>query len=349
MHEKRKGRPIVRGKSTVTKRPANVVYTIEQAFEMFLHAKAAEGLRPRTIADYKAHHKWFTEWLTEYHPDIENITEITPQILRDYIYYLTYEKVQYEGHPVKSDAEKEKKGLSPSTVNIRINTMRAFYRWLHSEGIIPTNPAANIRKQPVEEDRIGAFTDEQVGLLLDMPDQNTYVGFRDYVLMRLLLESGMRINELLSLSIDDIDMKTRLITLPASRNKNRKARVIPISTKMVRLLLELISENKTYFPAARHVFLANYGDPLTESSVADRIKEYGIRAGIADQVRCSPHTFRHTFAKNFLTAGGDIVALQRILGHSSMEMVRKYVQHTVDDLREAHDKFTQARAKRQLR
>lgn len=159
----------------------------------------------------------------------------------------------------------------------------------------------------------------------------------------------MRINEVLSLTVDDIDMKTRLITLPGSRNKNRKARVIPISTEMVRLLVELIAENRTHFPVAKHLFLTNYGDPITESNVADRIKQYGIRAGIADEVRCSPHTFRHTFALNFLKAGGDIIALQRILGHSSMEMVRKYVQHTPEDLLEAHDRFTTARARTRYR
>jgi integrase/recombinase XerD len=118
------------------------------------------------------------------------ISQITPQILRDYIYYLTYEKQQYEEHPTKSETR------SIMSVNIRISTMKAFYRWLHNEGIIPSNPTANIRKQSVEEDTIGAFTDEQVAKLLEIPDQSTYVGFRDYVLVRLLLESGMRINEL---------------------------------------------------------------------------------------------------------------------------------------------------------
>ncbi|MGE5703809.1 MAG: site-specific integrase [Clostridia bacterium] len=126
----------------------------------------------------------------------------------------------------------------------------------------------------------------------------------------------MRINELLSLTEQNIDLKTRLITLTASQNKNKKARIIPISSKLIRLLIELINENKTYFPEVKHVFLTNYGDVITVSNVADRIKRYGEKVGIADQVRCSPHIFRHIFAKMFLTSGGDIIAPQRILGHS---------------------------------
>ncbi|QSO49959.1 site-specific integrase [Alicyclobacillus mengziensis] len=172
---------------------------------------------------------------------------------------------------------------------------------------------------------------------MEQPDRTTYAGNRDYVLMRLLLESGMRIVEVVALEKGEIDFKTRLITLSGTKNKNRRLRVIPVSTSMVRLLIKLIGENQVYFPESDRVFLANYGEPLSPISITHRIKQYGTKAGIAHEVRCSPHTFRHTMAKNFLTSGGDIIALQRILGHSSM--VRKYVEHTPDDLRIAHDRF----------
>jgi integrase/recombinase XerD len=342
----RKGQTIARGRGATVPHILTANYTISQAFELFIHAKAAEGLRERTLRDYRDHQRWFADWLIETRPKVQMAQEISPQILREYIYYLTYNKQYYGDHPIKSKQTKERQGLSPGSINIRITTMKAYYKWLFNEGIITRNPAANIKKQRVEEDMIGAFTDEQAALLLDMPNQRRYAGFRDFVLMRLLLESGMRIGEITSLTTDAIDLKTRLITIAASVSKTRKARIIPISTKMTRLLMELVAENHTYFPDAKHVFLANYGQPLTESGISSRIKEYGKQAGIADKVRCSPHTFRHTFALNFLKENGDMVALQRILGHSSMDMVRKYVQHTSEDIRDAHDKFTQSRSKR---
>lgn len=341
MHEdKRIGRTTVRSRMSGQDRKKSVKYTLDQAFELFYHAKSAEGLRKRTLTDYKSHHRYLADWLHEVHPEIINISDINSHILREFIYYLTHLKPQYQGHPFKSEQDKERLGLSPGCVNVRISTMKAFFSWLYRESVIDINPVVNIKKQAVEEDTIGAFTDEQVEKLLEQPDQKTYAGYRDYVLMRLLLESGMRIGEVLSLVTSNLDLKTRLITLNGSQNKNRKARIIPLSTDMMRLLMDLLAENQTYFSGEHHLFLANYGEPLSQEGITHRIKQYGVQAGIAQEVRCSPHTFRHTMAKNFLVSGGDIIALQRILGHSSMDMVRKYVQHTSDDLREAHDKFT---------
>ncbi|MBF8377060.1 phage integrase SAM-like domain-containing protein [Alicyclobacillus mali] len=120
-----------------------VKYSLEQAFDVFIHAKAVEGLRERTLNDYRTHFRYLEEWLKDSHPEVEYIGDITAQTLRDYVYYLTYEKPHYEGHPLKSEVDKAKRGLSPASVNIRISTMKAFFKWLHAEGIIPSNPAAN--------------------------------------------------------------------------------------------------------------------------------------------------------------------------------------------------------------
>jgi integrase/recombinase XerD len=338
MQDKRVGRKAVRTRQTVLTK-SNKKYTLEQAFEIFLHAKVTEGLRDRTIKDHKKHFEYLMKWMQEYYPDIKYVDDVTTHILREYVYYLSHEKPLYEGHPNKSEEDKAKTGLSSSTINIRITTLKTFFNWLYNEKIIPLNPAENIKKQRVEEDTIGAFTDEQVEALLSQVDTKTYAGYRDFVLMRLMLETGMRINEVLSLKKSNIDFTTRLITLNGSQNKNRRVRVIPISKEMVRLMLDLIAENQSYFPESEKIFLTNYGEPLTQITVSHRIKQYARKAGIADQVRCSPHTFRHTFAKNFLLAGGDIIALQRILGHSTMDMVRKYVQHTPEDLLASHDRY----------
>ncbi|MDQ0189248.1 tyrosine-type recombinase/integrase [Alicyclobacillus cycloheptanicus] len=332
---KRKG---VRFRSGQNSKPAQL--TIRQAFEVFYQAKAGQRLRELTLRDHRQHFEYLMEWLTEAHPEIQYISEITSQTIREYVHYLSFEKPLYEGHPYLEKVMEGRKGLAPGAVNVRIATLKTMFRWLANEGIIATNPTQNLSRQKVDEDRIGAFTDEQVEALLAQPDRRTYAGFRDYVAMELLLQSGMRLGELISLEVSDIDFGTRLITLKGAKNKNRKVRVIPIAPEMMRLLIELINENKTYFPDATRVFLTNYGGPLSNFSVKNHIKQYGQRAGIANQVRCSPHTFRHTFAKNFLMAGADIIALQRILGHSSMEMVRKYVQHRPEDLREAHDLFS---------
>lgn len=328
----------LRGNGYTTR--SDAVYSLKQAFDMFFHAKSGEGLRQRTLDDYRRHFQYFSEWMDEYHPQVVYVGDIGTPVLRQYVYYMSHEKPLYRGHPRKSEADKSRLGLAAGAVNVRLTTLKAMFRWWTQEGIIATNPAQNLKKLRVDEDVIGAFTDEQLDLLFAQPDQRTYAGFRDFVLMRLLLETGMRIGEVLSITLEDVDFKTRLITLAGQRNKNRRTRVVPFSTEMARLVMELVADNKTYFPDTDRIFVSSYGESLTLYAVGSRIKVYGIKAGIADKVRCSPHTFRHTMAKQFLTSGGDIVALQRILGHSSMAMVRKYVQHRPEDLLEAHDRFS---------
>lgn len=336
--DKRTGKNTIHRRQGVSEGSRKSRYSLQQAFAMFMQAKSGERLRELTLRDYRNHFRYIEEWLQEGYSEIQYVDEIDPPLIRAYIHYLSFEKPLYAGHPYRM--ESERKGLSPGAVNVRINTLKAMFRWFHQEGLISVNPTQNLSRQRVEEDRIGAFTDEQVQRLLEQPDQKTYAGFRDYVLMKLLLESGVRINEALSLEVSDVDLQSRIITLAGSKNKNRRLRIVPMSAGLLRMFIDLIAEKETYFPDTKRIFLANYGEPLSKTTITHRIKQYGIKAGIAGQVRCSPHTFRHTFAKRFLTFGGDIIALQRILGHSSMEMVRKYVQHTPDDLLEAHDRFT---------
>lgn len=100
--DKRVGRKVVRVRATVREGKAAACFTLQQAFDLFFHAKSGEGLRRRTLADYKTHHRYLTEWLSSSHPEIRYVKEITASVLREYINYLTYEKPQYAGHPYKS-------------------------------------------------------------------------------------------------------------------------------------------------------------------------------------------------------------------------------------------------------
>ena len=103
--------------------------------------------------------------------------------------------------------------------------------------------------------------------------------FRDYVAMILLLDSGIRANELLSLRAADVDFQTRFITLGGDKNKNRKPRIVPISAHTVKLLLQLINENKKHFSTDR-IFLSSYGEPLGQNHFNKRLKYYAEKAGI---------------------------------------------------------------------
>jgi len=333
--DKRKGRTLIRGqRSTTVVERAD--YQLDDAFELFYNVKKAEGMRERTLADYRAHWRYFREWVDTNYPGV-TLNEITPSIAREYYLYMADGRTKYEG---VEGREIEGQALSPTTVAIRLRTLRTMFNFWSREKMIDMNPVANLRPPKEDEDEIEAFTDDQLRLLLAVPDRRTFAGFRDYALMMLLADTGLRINEALALTAEHLDVKSRCIHLPASMNKNRKPRIVPVSRDVIRLLFELMSENKAFFPDAQHLFITAYGEPLPSDTVRKRFTKYGKQAGIDRDVRVSPHTFRHYFCKTYLLNGGDIFTLQRIVGHADISTTRKYIQMDDENVRAQHAQFS---------
>ncbi|MFF0831323.1 tyrosine-type recombinase/integrase [Brevibacillus sp. NPDC003359] len=329
------GRQLVRSKRAVT--PLTyVTYELDDAFQLFYNVKKAEGMRERTLADYKAHWRYFREWIDENYPDIK-LDEITSTIAWKYYIYMANGRTKYAGvhkREIKGQA------LSPTTVAIRIRTLRTMFNFWSRERMLDINPVANLKPPKEDEDEIEAFTDDQLHKLINTPDTRTFAGFRDRTLMLLLADSGLRIQESLGLKTEHIDVKSRCIHLSAAMNKNRKPRIVPVSSEVLRLLFELMTENKSFFGDREHVFLSAYGDPLTSDTVRKRFARYGVEAGISEDVRVSPHTFRHYFCKMYLLNGGDLFTLQRIVGHADISTTRKYVQMSDENIRAQHAQFS---------
>ncbi|MEW9669211.1 tyrosine-type recombinase/integrase [Ammoniphilus sp. 3BR4] len=311
---------------------------LQPAFDYFVSAKIAEGCRERTYTDYSNTWRYFTDWLKEVRMNSVYIHEITPEMIRRYIHYITTDAPRFKGHPLIQN--KDKKGLATATINMRIRGLKTTFNFWVREGFLKRSPADNIKIQKDDEDKIESFTDEQINELLGACDQRSYVGFRDYVFQMLLFDTGMRMNEALSIRRQDVDMKTRCIELAAQFNKNRKSRLIPLSHQVVKLLHELIEENRTHFPEADKVFLSCFGEELRDTQMNKRLKYYGDVTGVGKEIRTTAHTWRHTFARTSILNGMDIFSLQRILGHSSLQMVRRYVQMTGTDVKIQHDKFS---------
>jgi integrase/recombinase XerD len=309
--------------------------TMEQAIDLVVAGKSAEGLRERTLKDYRKDWRYFVKWLEENY-EIETVDELSPQIFRDYINYLKYDAPKYDGH--KFITSEQGIGLSDTTINIRLRVYRAMFNFLEREELIEINPMANVKLLKQDIDLTNCFTDEEVKEVLRQPNQRDYVGFRDYVAMILLLDSGIRANELLSLRLSEIDFRTRFITLAGDRNKNRKPRFVPISAHTVKLLLQLVNENKKHFSTDR-VFLSSYGEPLGQNHFNKRLKYYSEKAGIKDK-KVTAHVYRHTWAKNMTLNGCDAFTLQKMGGWSDIRTMRRYIQMDTDDLRKSHDTFS---------
>ena len=134
-----------------------------------------------------------------------------------------------------------------------------------------------------------------VKALLKQTNRRTYAGFRNYVLIFLLLDTEMRIGEFLGLRVDAIDLMGNIISLKAHETKGKRARQIPFSQKTNRLIRQLLVDIEDF--NSEYLFLTVYGDRLGQQRFRNRLKEYGENAEI-EGVRVSPHTCRHTFSKN---------------------------------------------------
>lgn len=228
----------------------------------------------------------------------------------------------------------EELGRKESAINAKLRAVRAWLNWLHSEKMLENNPAENLSLIKQKRTIIETFDREQMRDILDQPDQGTFTGLRDHTLMSLLFETGVRLRELCDLSTSDILWEQSQIRVDG---KGDKERLVPFQIKMKRLLRKYISVRGDVENDSLFVTIDN--TPLTRRQVQNLINMYGKKANIKN-VRCSPHTFRHTFAKMSVQNGADIFTLQKILGHASLEMVRTYVELFSPEVAANHRRFS---------
>lgn len=228
------------------------------------------------------------------------------------------------------------KNLAPHTINGRLKSCKAFFAFLFKRNYVSVNVAEKLALVKAPKDMIHTFTHDQVLQLLRMPNQKTFTGLRDYTIMIVLLETGIRIGELLALTLKDVHSKERELRI--APGKNGKARNIPFQKTCAKVLQSYTAERGTAKSDALFISLEN--ESLHIRSIQDRITDYGKTARITG-VRVSPHTFRHTMAKMYIRNGGDPFSLQQILGHSSLEMVHTYVRLFSNEVREQHYRYSQ--------
>jgi integrase/recombinase XerD len=259
-----------------------------------------------------------------------DISQVGIHELRGYILDLK-QVAAFKDHPF---TKPQQRGLSGNTVNCYLRAIRAFWSWLIAEEIVDKNPFDRIRIQKPPRKIIPAFTEEQLRNLVSVIDRNKPVGFRDYTIILLLLDTGLRVSELAGLKLVDLNLNNRTIKV---NGKGAKERMVPIGTTVQRALLRYLRKHRPLLDSLRSDFLllTKNGEPLTANCIENMMDRHGIEANI-DGVRCSPHTLRHTFALNYLRNGGDLFTLQRILGHETLEMVRNYVNVAMYDIQNAH-------------
>jgi integrase/recombinase XerD len=283
---------------------------------------------PRTV-------EWYTSFLDRFHRFLQrndrptNISYLDRGHIREFIRYLQAEaRVPHTGTP-----------LSTATIQAYIRVLKAFFSWATREEYLKSNPMAAIAMPKSATKIISTFTDEQVARLTEVCLRSSVDGHRNLTILLLFLDSGLRVSELVAIEIDDVNLPEGYIII--RQGKGSKERVIPIGSIVQKSLWKYINlyRPKALTDNVTGLFLTGSGLPLTRNGVQQMMRRLARRAGITG-VRCSPHTFRHTFSKRYLTNGGDVLSLQRILGHSSLASVRIYLNLFACDIKKQHQRFS---------
>jgi site-specific recombinase XerD len=290
---------------------------------------ATEGKSPNAIAIVSNSVRYFQDFLI-YQGQTADVTQISQHEIRAFILYLQQKKC-FSNHRFNHAQDR---GLSGHTINCYLRSLRIFFSWLVSEGIIEGNPFERVKIPRPSRKVVLTFSEHQIRQLLSTIDISKIVGYRDYCIILTLLDTALRVSELCSLRLSNLWLDDGMLKV---MGKGSKERLIPIGKQVQRILWRYINRYRPepVMPNSDFLFLTGDGRPLTKDRVDKMMKHYGEKANIAG-VRCSPHTLRHTAAVKFLRNGGDVFSLQRMLGHTSLEMTRRYCELADIDLKKAH-------------
>jgi len=287
-----------------------IAATMAETFKDFLLSRKTKGLADKTLESYQNHFRAVAR-----HMDVS--TDIS-----------ALQKVDLE-NMISSMRDA---GLSANSINSYTRTLKSFFSWCNEEGLTRINIALYKSEETIKE----TYTDRELATLLKKPDNRkcTFAEYRDWVIINFLLNSGSRAATVRAIQIRDVDLDNGLVYY--RHTKNRKAQVIPLCSAMVSVLREYLrfraGENEDY------LFCTENGVQLKENGLRQSIARYNERRGVQ---KTSIHLFRHTFARKYLVdCGGDAFTLQKLLGHSTLNMTKHYCAIFDADITKNYDNFS---------
>ena len=268
-------------------------------FIQYLHQEKQTS--ENTELSYERDLKKMSLYLTEH--GVNRVDAVTLEVLNSYI------------------IEQEQSGLKPATVSRSIASMKAFFHYEELEQKISEDPALNLKAPKVEKKAPSILTTEETDRLLSQPKENSPKGLRDKAMLELLYATGIRVSELISLKLTDVDLSTGYITCVDTH----KERVIPITPVAKDTLVRYIREGRPQLVKDENsvwLFTNCAGEAMSRQGFWKLIKSYGKRAGIESEI--TPHILRHSFAAHLVCSGADLKIVQEILGHSDISTTQVY-------------------------
>lgn len=280
-------------------------------FEVF---NRAEGKTQNTVDWYKSILGLFIDYLKDQRikPILKNVNI---GVVREYILHLQGRK-RYEEHP---HTPKQEQVLSPMSINGYVRATKTFFNWLYKEGYTEEHRLERLKIPKAPRKLIEPLSEAEIALVLSAIDPQTSWGARNITIVLMYLDTGLRLSELVTLPMNDLHLEEGRLKV---MGKGQKERIVPFGSSVQKALMKYIFHFRPETLNTDRVFLNLDGSQMTATGLKLLFRRLAIVSGVN---RLHVHLLRHTFAVNYLMNGGDVFTLQLILGHTTLEMVRRYI------------------------
>ena len=282
--------------------------TISQVMEEFLLDCQSRGHSRNTLSAYRCAFKSFSSWTQV--RSIERVDTLTPMMLREY-------------------AAQCLSDVTPGAAHARLRPLKTLLKWAHREEYLTQDVTRRLQLPKLPREPLATIRVTQVRQLLEAVAQHSRHALRDRAILTVLFDTGLRVSELTGLDLEDLRAEGFLVI---RRGKGAKSRVVPISRPTVKVIRRYLADERPESVSCPALFLTSEG--RMAAATVDKLLERSCKA--AGLPRFSAHTFRRGFGVQYLRNGGDVFTLQRIFGHTSLEMSNRYAQLVDDDVKDAH-------------
>ncbi len=304
--------------------------TLEDLREYWEFHNRTEGKSEKTIA-------WYNEVLRKLERFLERerrstfIKDIGEPEVRAFIHFLQ-NKIKWsddEGRPTRGLQK-----LSTEGIQNRVRALKAFFNWLQQENYTEGYQLAGLKNFRVQKKIVETLSDDEIARVLASFDIKSQAGARNYAIISLMLDSGLRFSEVTTLKTADVDIEGGTLKVLGKGNKER---IVPFGASTQKALWRLNAHFRSHAIDDEFFFLTDEGYGFSADGFKSLFRRIAQKSGVH---RLHPHLCRHTFATRYLMSGGDLFSLQQILGHTSLEMVRRYVQLASQHVVVQHRKFS---------
>lgn len=315
-----------------------------QTNEFMLYCRSTQ-LREKTMLSYEQTLRLFEKWCKE-EQGITSVDKVNENVIRRYIFdlqergkYTFYANDNQKAINCPERRRDFRKPVSTITINNYIRNLRVFFNYLERNYIIRKNPMKRIRQLRTNRQPKVYLTDDELRRLLAKFDRSYFSEHRDYMMILLMLDSGMRLGECSTLLVSDLELSRKRINLRAEETKGRRERTVFFSPKTEKALRSWLQYKDRYVESDYLFPVKEHGGPIGVGNFESNFRKYIERAGLNEDY--SPHCLRNNFAKRCLMNGMDIYTLSKILGHSSVTVTEQaYLDINDDDMSKRYQHFS---------